>query len=92
MRSFYNTVLITLVTLEEDFCLRENAYLTISHEVNDSIIRKAIRCFQVNIENAVKYIDHMCCCYSRFVDLLKLESISDNDVILMAALETNILH
>ncbi len=36
---------ISPVVLEEDFCLREDAYLAFSPEVNDSTIREAIGCF-----------------------------------------------
>ncbi len=87
-----NIVLVSPVVLDEDFRLREDAYLLFPPEVNDSTTREAIRRFQVNIENAVKYIDYICCCCSRFVDPLKLESIPDNNAVLMAAFETYILH
>ncbi len=87
-----NIVPISPVVLEEDFHLREDAYLTFPSEVKDSISREAIGRFQVNIKNAVKHMDHVYCCCSRFVDPLELESIPDNNVVLMAAFETNILH
>ncbi len=80
------------VVLEEEFRFREDAYLVFFSEVNDSTTREAIGYFQVNIENAVKYMDHICCCCSRFVNLLELKSIPDNDVVWMAAFETYILH
>ncbi len=83
---------IRLVVLEEDFRLREDAYLTFSPEVNNSIIREAIWRFQVNIENALKHMDHFCCCCSQFIDPLKLESIPNNNVILMVVFKTYILH
>lgn len=67
---FYNTILISLVILEEDFCLGKEVYLTFSPKVNDSITREAIGRFQVNIKNTIKYMDHICCCCSQFVNLL----------------------
>ena len=78
--------------MEKDFCPKKDAYLTFFYEINNSITTKTIGCFQVNIKNAVKYIDHICCCCSQFVDPLKLESIYDNNAILMAIFETDILH
>lgn len=78
--------------MEEDFCLREDAYLTFPSEVNDFTTREAIEYFQVNIENTVKHMDHICCYCSRFVDQLELKSISDNNEILMAVFQTNTLH
>ncbi len=83
---------VSPVILEKDFRLREDAYLTFPPEVNDSITREAIGRFQVNIKNAVKHMDYVCCCYSRFIDLLELKSIPDNDAVLMAAFKTHILH
>ncbi len=83
---------VSPIVLEEDFRLKEDAYLAFPPDVNDSTTREAIGRFQVNIENAVKYIDHVCCCFSQFVDPLKLKSIPDNDAVLMAAFETHILH
>ncbi len=87
-----NIVPVGPVVLEEDFRLREDAYLTFPPEVNNSITREAIRRFQVNIENAVKHMDYVCCCCSRFVDPLELESIPDNNAVFMATFETYILH
>ncbi len=78
--------------MEEDFRLREDAYLAFPPEVNDSTIREAIRYYQVNIENAGKHMDHVCCSYSQFVDPLELESIPDNEAVLMTVFETHILH
>ena len=78
--------------MEEDFRLREDTYLTFPPKVNDLTIREAIRCFQVNIENTVKHIDYVCCYCSRFVNLSKLESILNNNAVLLAAFETYILH
>ncbi len=89
---FDNTIPINLIILEEDFCLRENAYLTFPPEVNNFTIRKAIGRFQVNIENTVKHMDYICYYYSRFIDLLELKSIPDNDIVLIATFEINILH
>ncbi len=83
---------ISPVVLEEDFCLREDAYLTFPPEVNGFTIIETIGRFQVNIENIIKYIDYVCCCCSWFVNLLKLESIPDNDVVLMAVFETYIFY
>ncbi len=83
---------ISPIVLEEDFCLKKDAYLAFSLEINNSTTKKAIRHFQVNIENVVKHIDHVCCCCSQFLDPLKLESIPDNNAVLMAVFETHILH
>ncbi len=81
---------ISSVVLEEDFCLRKDAYLAFLPKINDSTTREAIGHFQINIEKAIKYIDHVYYCCSWCVDFLKLESIPDNDAILMAAFETYI--
>ncbi len=83
---------VSLVVLEEDFCLKEDAYLTFPSEVNNSTTREAIGGFLVNIENAVKYMDHVYCYCSQFVDPLELESIPDNDVVLIAVFETYIFY
>ncbi len=83
---------ISPVVLEEDFRLREDAYLAFPPEVNDSTIREAIRRFQINIKNAIKHMDHFCCCCNRFVNLLELENIPDNDAVLMTTFKTYILH
>ena len=37
-------------------------------------------------------MDHVCCYYSRFVDPLELESIPNNNAVLMAVFETYILY
>ncbi len=37
-------------------------------------------------------MDNVCYCYSRFVDLIKLNLIPNNKPILMAAFKINILH
>ncbi len=59
VESFNNTVLVSPIVLEEDFCLKEHVCLTFPPEVNNSITRKAIGRFQGNIENAIKYMDHV---------------------------------
>ncbi len=64
LRPTDNIVLVGPVVLEEDFRLKEDVYLTFSPKINDSITREAIGRFQVNIENAVKHMDHVCCCCS----------------------------
>ena len=68
---FHNTVLVSPVVLEEDFCLRKEAYLTFPLEVINFTIRKAIGRFKVNIENAIKHMGYVYCCCSWFVDLLQ---------------------
>ncbi len=55
---------VSPVVLENDFRLREDAYLAFPPEVNDSTTREAIGRFQVNIKNVVKHMDHVCCCCS----------------------------
>ncbi len=61
-------------------------------ELSDTTTREAISRFQVQITNAVKHIDHVCCCCGRFVDPVQLNLILDNEPILIAEFETNILH
>ncbi len=80
------------VALEEDFRLRVEAYIAFPLELSDTTTREAISYFQVQITNAVKHMDHVCCCCSRFVDLVELNLIPDNEPILMAVFETNILY
>lgn len=58
---FDNTISINFVVLKESFCLRKDMYLIFSSEVNNFIIRKPIKYFQVNIKNIVKHIDYICC-------------------------------
>ncbi len=55
---------ISPVVLEKDFRFREDVYLTFLPEVNDSITKEAMKCFQINIKNAIKHVDYVCCCYS----------------------------
>lgn len=87
---FDNTVPVILVVLEEDFHFGGDTYWTFSLEVNDFITRKAIRRFQVNIENTLKHSDHICYYYGQFIDYLELESIFDYNVVFIAAFKTNI--
>lgn len=58
---FNNTIPVSPVVLEDDFHLRENAYLTFPFEVNNFIIREAIGRFQGNIKNTVKHMDYVYC-------------------------------
>lgn len=58
----FNSVLVSLVILEEDFHFREETYIIFPFEVNNSTIRKAIGRFQMNIKDAEKYMDYVCCC------------------------------
>lgn len=92
IKLFYNTIPLSSVILEEDLCLRKEAYLTFLLEINNFITKKAIEHFQVNIENVVKHMDHICCCYGSFVDFLQLKSISNSDAVLIFTFETNILY
>lgn len=57
-------MLVNPVTLGEDFHLRKKVYIAFPLKVTDSTTRQAISCFQVNIDNVVKLIDHIYCCYS----------------------------
>lgn len=59
IKPLYNTVLISSIILKEDFGIRKDAYLTFFPDINDCIIKEAIRHFQINIsnENIIKYID-----------------------------------
>lgn len=61
-------------------------------EVNDSIIRKAIKQFQAHINNNIKYLDHVCHYCSYFVNLAQLKYMSDNNLIVIGAFNTNILN
>lgn len=89
---FYNTGSVSFVILEEDFRLRKEVYLTFPPKVNDSTTREAIEHFQVNIKNAVRHIDYICCYCNQFVDILQLERIFDKDAVFMTIFETNILY
>ncbi len=83
---------VSLFVLEEDFRLRKDIYLTFPLEVNNSITKEVIERFRVNIENIIKHMDHVYYCCSQFVHLLELESIPDNNAVLMATFETHIFH
>lgn len=61
-------------------------------EVNDSTIRKAIGQFQAHNNNAIKHLDHVCCCFSQFVDSTQLKYISNNNPVVIAAFDTDILY
>lgn len=89
---FDNIISVSPIVLEEDFYLKKDAYFIFPCEVNDFIIRKAIWRFSIDIENIVKYMDHVYCCYSWFVDNLELDNIFDNDVVSMTVFDTNILY
>lgn len=88
----FNTVLVSPVVLEEDFPLRKETYLTFPSKTNNSTTTEAIGRFQVYIENVIKYINHICYYYSRFVHFSQLKSIPNNDTVLMTIFDTNILH
>lgn len=83
---------VDLVALEEDLCLKAETCMAFPLKLSDTTIQKAISYFQVQITNAMKYKDHICCFYSQFVDLAVLNLISDNIFILMAVFEINILY
>lgn len=61
---FDNSASISPVALEKNFCLKKKAYVTFPPDITNSTTREVISRFQVNIENVVKYIDHVCCCCS----------------------------
>lgn len=82
---------INLIALKEDFCLEKKAYMAFSPKITDFIIRKAICCFQINIDNAIKHMN-VYCCYSWFFDFSQLEIFLDNNTIIIAVFETNILY
>ncbi len=85
-------MLIDLVTLEEIFCLRAETCMVFPSKLSDTTIWETISCFQVQITNIIKYMDHICCFYSWCVDSIELDLILDNKLILMTAFETNILY
>lgn len=61
-------------------------------EINDSIIGKAIRQFEVHNKNTVKYIDQVYICYNCFFDSAQLKHIFNNNSIVIPAFDINILH
>ncbi len=87
-----NNVSIDPVALEEDFCLRGEVCIAFPLELSNTTTREAISHFQVQITNVVKYIDHIYYYCNRFVDPIELNLVSDNEPILMAVFETNILY
>ncbi len=87
-----NSIPINPVTLEEDFRLKAEACMAFSSELSDTITLEAISSFQVQITHAVKHIDHICYCCSWFVNPIELNLILNNEPILMATFETNILY
>lgn len=92
VKQFDNNMPVNPIALEKNFCLREKVYMAFPLVVTDSIIKQAICCFQVNIDNSVKHIKHVCCYYSQFVNLSQLEIFFDNDAVIMAAFKINILY
>lgn len=66
--------------------MKKEAYIAFSP---DTIIQDIIGRFQLNINNTVKHIHHIC---SWFIDLFKWENISNNNAVLMTAFKTNILY
>lgn len=87
-----NSLRVNPIALVEDFRLRHDAIMKFPPEVNDSTTREAIRRFQAHTDNAIKHLNHVCYCCSSFVDPAQLKHISDNDPIVMAAFDTDILH
>lgn len=87
-----SSYLVNLIVLEKDFHLRYEANVEFLPKVNDITIRKAIKQFQVNIDNAIKHLDHLYCCYSCFINLAQLKHISDQDPIVMAVFDIDILY
>ncbi len=87
-----NSVPVDPIAFEENFRLRAEACMAFPPELSDTTTREAISCFQVQITYVVKHMNHVCCCCSRFVDPVEFNLFPDNEPILMAALEMNILH
>lgn len=64
VKPFDNSVTINPIALKKDFCFRKETYIAFSPKITDSIIKQAISQFQINIDNAIKYLKHICCYYS----------------------------
>ena len=92
LKPISNDVSINPIALKKNFCLGEKTYSIFSFKANDSITKEAIRRFQVNIEKAIKHMDHIYYCCGRFVDCLLLKIIFDNNVILMVTFKINIFY
>ena len=69
-----NDVPVDPIALEEDCRLKVEMCIVFLLELFDTTIRKTISCFQVQIPNAVKYIDYVSYYCSQFVILLNLIS------------------
>ena len=79
------------MTLEKNFRFREKAYMAFPPEATDSTTREAFRRFQVDIDNVVKHMNHVCCCCSCFVDSFQLEIFLDSDAVILSTFKTNII-
>lgn len=82
---------INLILLEKNFCLRHKANIEFSSKENNTITCKAVKHFQINIDNAIKHLDHSYYYCRRFINLVQLKHISDKDLISITALDTEIL-
>lgn len=66
--------------------------MKISSKINNLTIYKAIRQFQAYINKAIKYIDYIYYYYNYFTNFIILKHIFDNDLIIIAIFDTNILY
>lgn len=79
-----NNYLIDLTALEEDFCFRHKASIKFLIIVNDIITRDIMKQFQDHTADVIKYLDHICCYYSCFINPTQLKHISEKDPIIIA--------
>lgn len=60
---------IYFTILKEDFCLRYEASIEFSSIINNLTIRNSIKQFQDHTTDTIKYLDHICCYCSCFINL-----------------------
>lgn len=80
------------IVLKEDFCVTHKACIEFPPNVNDITTHEAVKRFQDHTADAIKHLDQICCCYSCFVNPIQLEHKFENDPILLAAFDTNIIY
>ena len=78
--------------MDENFYLRHEADTKFPFELNELLRHEAIRQFQAHTDNAIKYLDYICYCYSRFLDPSQLKHIFDNHLVVIAIFDVDILH
>ena len=84
--------LVVFTTLEKNFCLKHKKNIEFPAIINDITTHDAVKQLQDHTTDAIKHLDNICCCCSRFVNPAQLKQISEKNLIIMAALNTAILH